>query len=100
MNIAIVLFFFCSALLAKADEYDFDYDYDYWGSDYDYCHEDNYYDYLVCEGDFCTDETQGVSKETVVPIPETNLTHLDYKYFDVLTVSAIKECTPTLGIKV
>ncbi len=33
MNIAIVLFFFANALLAKADEYDYDYDYDYWGNE-------------------------------------------------------------------
>ena len=102
MNIAIVLFFFSNALLAKADEYDYDYDYDYWGNEYDYCDEDYIYssDYLVCEGDFCTHQTQGVDREIEVPILDTNLKQLDYHRYDVLTLSAIKECTPSLGIKV
>ena len=101
MNVAIVLFFFLNALLAKADDYDY-YDYDYWGYDYDYCDEDNYnfYDDLTCEGDFCTQQTKGVGIETEVSILDTNLKQLDYQRYDVLTLSAVKECTPSLGIKV
>ena len=98
MNIAIVLFFFSNALIAKAYEYDYDYDYDYWDYyDYGYC-EDEWY--LTCEGDFCTDKTEWVDIEKEVPIPDTNLKKLDSQYLEILTVSALKECTPSLGIKV
>ena len=97
MNVAIALFFFSNAFLTKAYEYDYDYDYDYWDYDYDNCNEEWYY---ICEGDFCTDKTQWVTKEAEIPIPDTNLKQLDYQYFDVVTISALKECTPSLGIKV
>ena len=38
--------------------------------------------------------------ETEVPIPNTNVNKLDYDYFAVRTNTALKECTPSLGIKV
>jgi len=94
MNIAIVLFIFSNALQAKAYDYDYDYDYDYW--DYDFCNDDWY---LTCDGDFCTDKTEYIDIETEVPIPNTNFKKLDYDYFAVLTNSALKECSPSLGIR-
>ena len=89
MNIAIVLLIFSHALLAI--------DYDYDDYDYDYCNDEWY---LACDGDFCTVKTKSIYIETEVPIPDTNLSQLDYNHFDVLTYSALKECTPSLGIKV
>ena len=97
MNIAFALFIFSNTLLAKACDYDYDYDYDYSDYDYDYCNDEWY---MTCDGDFCTDKTEWISTETEVPIPGTNLKQLDYEYFDVLKISALKECTPSLGIKV
>jgi len=94
MNIAIVLFIFSNALQAKAYDYDYDYDYDYW--DYDFCNDDWY---LTCDGDFCTDKAEYIDIETEVPIPNTNFKKLDYDYFAVLTNSALKECSPSLGIR-
>ena len=97
MYISIVLLIFSNALQAKAYDYyyDYDYDYDYW--DYDYCNDDWW---MTCDGDFCTDKTEWIDIDTEVPIPNTNLNKLDYDYFAISTVSAIKECTPSLGVKV
>ena len=99
MYISIVLLIFSNVLQAKAYDYDYDYDYgydyDYW--DYDHCN-DNWW--MTCDGDFCTDKTEWIDIETEVPIPNTKLNKLDYDYFAISTVSAIKECTPSLGVKV
>ena len=97
MNIAIiVLLIFSKALLATAYDYDYDYhDYDY--HDYDYCNDEWY---LACDGDFCTVKTKSIYIEREVEIPDTNLNQLNYNHFDILTYSALKECAPSLGIKV
>jgi len=102
MNIEFSLFILSNVfLLTEAydyDYYDYDYDYDYNDYyDYDYC---NDLWYSTCIGDYCTEKTAWVGLQKEVLIPETNLSHLDYEYFDILTVSAISECTPSLGIKV
>ena len=102
MNIEFALFILSNVyLLTEAydyDYYDYDYDYDYNDYyDYDYC---NDLWYSTCIGDYCTEKTAWVGLQKEVLIPETNLSHLDYEYFDILTVSAITECTPSLGIKV
>lgn len=95
MNIAsIVLFIFTNAILAYDSA-----DYPYW-VDYDdgYCNDD----YYACEGDFCMEKTDYFDIEKEAPIPNTNLTQLldSHRHFRVLRVSALKECTPSLGLKV
>ena len=97
MNIAIIVFLiFSKALVTRAYDYDYDYhDYDYY--DYDYCNDEWY---LACDGDFCTVKTKSIYIEREVEIPDTNLNQLNYNHFDILTYSALKECTPSLGIKV
>ena len=108
MNIEFALFILSNVfLLTEAYDYDYyDYDYDYYYYD-DFDYYNDYYDYYycndlhsTCKGDYCTEKTAWVGLQKEVLIPETNLSHLDYYYFDVLTVSAITECTPSLGIKV
>ena len=97
MNTAvIVLLVLSKALLATAYDYDYDYhDYDY--HDYNYCNDEWY---LACDGDFCTVKTKSIYIEREVEIPDTNLNQLNYNHFDILTYSALKECAPSLGIKV
>ena len=95
MNFLPSLLLLSHILLVKAS-YDY---YDY----YDY-YDCDYYDYYLCEDDFCTDKTQYVSVEIVTeaPIRDTNLIAIDYDYdrYDVLRESGIRECFPSLEIKV
>ena len=74
--------------------------YDY----YDYYDCDSEYSDYFCEDDFCTEKTQYVSleRETETPIRDTNLIAIDsyYDYFYVLKESGIRECSPSLEIKV
>ena len=81
------------------DYYDYYDYYDY--CDYDYCeYMDHDNDYVSCEDDFCMDKTQYVPVETHVPIRDTNLMEMDYDSYDVLRESAIRECSPSLELKV
>jgi len=103
MDIAIALFIFTNAFigLGLADDYLYydDYD-DYYGYHYGY---DDYWcpegDWRTCEGDFCADKTDWIYIEKEVQISGTNLIHVDYDYYEVVMISAQKECAPSLGIK-
>lgn len=104
MNFLPGLLLLSHILLVKGDQYDYYDYYDYY--DHDYCEYMTTYesdDYL-CEDDFCMDKTQRVSVEfeTEAPIRDTNLMEIDtyYEYFNVLRESGIRECSPSLEIKV
>ena len=105
MNLLPGLLLLSHILLVKAHHYDYPTTpyYDYY--DYDYCeYMTDEYDHYLCEDDFCTDRTQYVSVdiETEKQIWDTNLMEIDsyYDYFDVLRESGIRECSPSLEIKV
>ena len=103
MEFLSILFFLSNIFLklnASNAQYDYYDIYDYYDH-YDYCeYMDHDNDYISCEDDFCMDKTQYVPVETHVPIRDTNLMEMDYDSYDVLRESAIRECSPSLELKV
>ena len=67
---------------------------------YDYCWDySDYYEY--CEDGFCVPSSIYVSYEAEKQIEGTNLTTMDYEYFDVTSKSAGESCAgPSMSVKV